>query len=120
MIGRLRLPGGEERRHARARTSCRTRRVANVSDAVVAGPTVDLAHARAHAACVHRRRQRLLVAASSTASVCARSRFFDGDKQIAKAAGSAAPAVRVDLEDAAAPSAGTHTLTAVARDAAGR
>ena len=67
----------------------------------VAGPTVTWLTPE-RGACVDRRRQPLLVAADSTKALRTIT-FFDGNKRVGRAKGS-----------------GRHTLTAVARDAAGR
>ena len=83
----------------------------------VAGPTVTWLTPE-RGACVDRRRQPLLVAADSTKALRTIT-FFDGNKRVGRAKGSAA-ALYSSTWTTARAKRGRHTLTAVARDAAGR
>ena len=91
--------------------------VANVRLTGVTGPTVTWLDPE-RTQCVNTRRQRLLVAADSDKRLRT-LRFFDGNKQIARVAGTAAQLYASNWTTRGAKR-GPHTLTVVARDAAGR
>jgi hypothetical protein len=91
--------------------------VANVRLTGVAGPTVTWLDPE-RTQCVNNRRQRMLVAADSDKRLRTLT-FFDGNKRIARVAGTAAQLYAANWTTRAAKR-GRHTLTVVARDAAGR
>jgi len=83
----------------------------------VAGPTVTWLSPE-RAGCVGRPSQRLLVVADSNKAI-RRVTFFDGNKRVGRATGSAA-ALYASTWRTVNAKKGRHTLTAVVRDAAGR
>ena len=88
--------------------------VANVRLTGVAGPTVTWLDPE-RTQCVNNRRQRLLVAADSDKRLRTLT-FFDGNKRIARVAGTASPLYESNWTTRGAKR-GRHTLTVVVRDA---
>jgi minor extracellular serine protease Vpr len=91
--------------------------VASVRLRGVAGPTVTWLDPE-RTLCVNSRNQRLLVAADSDKRLRTLT-FFDGNKRISKVAGTTAQ-LYVSTWATGRAKRGSHTLTVVARDAAGR